>query len=121
MINFNLTLLVQVVHFFLVYEFLTKYLLKPALRVYLEEAEQDSYLERAIQEDRATILSMQDTIASGWNMCHRGFLHRRPVVKEAPTEVSFPYSSIKRYYEAEDLKQLTEEVVQKLKKKMIRE
>lgn len=86
--DINITILVQIVNFFIAYIIIRHLLLKPAVSVILEKEEQQAQLNKQLRTLESAIKTKTETLSREWNSCHQEFGKHAPAVVEAQQELA---------------------------------
>ena len=82
MIEINVTLIVQAVHFIIAWKFLSYFLFRPLVNVVLEEQSKKDELLLSVEEEQIQIKKLQKDRDRSWALYRKKFQRRVPVLIE---------------------------------------
>jgi hypothetical protein len=95
--NINLTLIIQIFNFLMVYYLLRFFLFKPTIKVIEEENNQKTAMLESIDQQKKSLEVQKKERQQHWYICQEYFLLHQPASRKPTTMSSFSYDKFSKH------------------------
>jgi hypothetical protein len=119
--NINFTLFIQAFNFFIAYFLITKFFLRPALAVVVQENSEQENLEKDVAVEKNKLLKKREEKQEMWRACQAYCNQQKPDIEIKKRETSFAQVTGKSQVpSAKEIEKLTSKLAELLKSKVIK-